>query len=152
MTTNSPRITNYRFFILLFFVITLLSFALQAQAESTAREIKERLSAAAGAIRNYSIDQREEAIKKAKMILDSLDEHIARLESTINENWDDMDQKARGKAAETLTALRKQRNETAEWYGGLKHSSGNAWEDVKSGFLKSYHDLRDSLDKVRNEY
>lgn len=63
-----------------------------------------------------------------------------------------MDQAARQKMAATLTALRKQRNETAEWYGGLKHSSGNAWEDVKTGFLKRYEDLPDTFQKARSEF
>jgi hypothetical protein len=50
------------------------------------------------------------------------------------------------------SALRKQRNEVAEWYGGLKHSASNAWEDVKKGFLKSYQALRDTFDKAHSEF
>jgi hypothetical protein len=63
-----------------------------------------------------------------------------------------MDQAARTKAQQTLTALRKHRTDVAEWYGGLKHSSNKAWEDVKAGFLKSYHELRDAFDKAAKEF
>ena len=63
-----------------------------------------------------------------------------------------MDQLARQKSMTALTTLRKQRNEIAEWYGGLKHSSSNAWEDVKKGFLKSYQVLRETFDKVQSEF
>ena len=63
-----------------------------------------------------------------------------------------MDQSARTKARETLTALQKKRTEVAEWYGGLKHSSRNAWEDVKAGFLKSYHELCNAFDKAAKEF
>jgi hypothetical protein len=63
-----------------------------------------------------------------------------------------MDQSAREKAMATLSTLRKQRNEVAEWYGGLKHSASNAWEDVKKGFLKSYQELQDTFDKAHSEF
>ncbi|MGA8282394.1 MAG: hypothetical protein WB853_15980 [Desulfobacterales bacterium] len=63
-----------------------------------------------------------------------------------------MDQSARTKARETLTALQKKRTEVAEWYGDLKHSSRNAWEDVKAGFLKSYHELCNAFDKAAKEF
>ena len=66
--------------------------------------------------------------------------------------WGQMDQSARKKARASLKALRKQRNEVAEWYGGLKHSSSNAWEDVKKGFLNSYQVIRDTFDKVQGEF
>jgi hypothetical protein len=63
-----------------------------------------------------------------------------------------MDQLVRKKATAALTALRKQRNQIAEWYGGLKHSSSNAWDDVKKGFLRSYQELRDAFDKAQSEF
>jgi hypothetical protein len=63
-----------------------------------------------------------------------------------------MDQAARTKARESLTALQKQRTVAAEWYGGLKYSSRNAWEDVKSGFAKSYHEVSDAFDKATRKF
>ena len=57
-----------------------------------------------------------------------------------------------GAARATLDALRRQRNELAEWYGGLKHSSAESWEQVKAGFVKSYEVLRESFAKARKEF
>jgi hypothetical protein len=68
------------------------------------------------------------------------------------EKWDQMDQSARTKARESLTALQKQRTVAAERYGGLKHSARNALEDVKAGFVKSYHELYDAFDKTSKEF
>jgi hypothetical protein len=56
-----------------------------------------------------------------------------------------MDQSARTKVRESLAALQRERTVAAERYGGPKHSSRNAWEDVKAGFLKSYHELCTTL-------
>ena len=132
----------------LFFTMASVSSAAQPSAEA----VKEKVSEAAEAIKNYSVEQRNQALKKAQALLDDLDARIEPMESRLNDKWGQMDQTTRQKMVDTLTALRKQRNEAAEWYGGLKHSSGNAWEDVKKGFLNSYHDLQNTFDKARNEF
>jgi hypothetical protein len=63
-----------------------------------------------------------------------------------------MDQAARQQVASDLSALRKDRNKVAEWYGGLKHGSSQGWEDVKSGFSKSSQDLHDAFKKAYNDF
>jgi hypothetical protein len=97
------------------------------------------------------VEQRDEAIKKAKTALDDLDARIRRMERKLDGEWERMDQGARKKARATLDTLRRERNEAAEWYGGLKHSSAESWEQVKAGFVKSYEVLRQSFAKARKE-
>jgi flagellin-specific chaperone FliS len=136
-----------------FFAMAAVSLAAQPPAaKTTAKEVDEKVAEAAEAIKSYSVDQRDEALKKAQAILNDLDARIDRMEFQLNEKWDGMNQSARNNATATLKALRKQRNKVAEWYGGLKHSSGNAWEDVKKGFLSSYRELRDAFDKAKGEF
>ena len=136
-----------------FFAMGSVSFAAQSSTHETgAKDVKEKMTETAQAIEKYSVDQRDEAVKKAKAALDDLDVRIDSMESRLNKKWNQMDQSARKKARATLTALRKQRNEVAEWYGGLKHGASNAWDDVKKGFLKSYQELRDTFDKARSEF
>ncbi|MBA3036526.1 MAG: hypothetical protein FP814_08545 [Desulfobacterium sp.] len=152
MKNNALKNINLLFITALFATIVSVSFAAQPSTDkATAKAVKEKIEEAAEAIRNYSVDQRDEALKKAKVALDDLDDRIDTMETRINNKWDRMDQLARKKATAALAALRKQRNEAAEWYGGLKHASNNAWEDVKKGFLNSYHELRERFDKVQNE-
>jgi small-conductance mechanosensitive channel len=136
----------------LFFALGSVGTAAQTAAEkTTAKEVTEKTAQALQAISSYTADQRDEAVKKAKEALDDIDARIDRLESRLSQKWDRMDQSARTKARESLTALQKQRIAAAEWYGGLKHSSRNAWEDVKAGFVKSYQDMRDALHKAATE-
>jgi hypothetical protein len=137
----------------LFVAMASILFAAQPSSDkTTAKGVKEKAEEAAEAIKNYSVEQRDEALVKAKTVLDDLDARIDTMETRLNEKWDQMDASARKKATEALTEIRKQRNEAAEWYGGLKHSSKHAWEDVKKGFLKSYHDLREGFDKVQSKF
>jgi hypothetical protein len=153
MKTQKLRKASLVLIMTVFFAMGSVSFAAQTSTHETAtKDVKEKVTEAAQAIKKYSVDQRDEAVKKAKAALDDLDVRIDSMESQLNKKWDQMDQSARKKARATLTALRKQRNEVAEWYGGLKHGSSNAWEDVKKGFLKSYQELRETLDKVHSEF
>jgi flagellin-specific chaperone FliS len=153
MKTKSSNKAKWVFAMALFFVMASVSFAAQPATDKTsAKEVKQKVSEATEAIKNYSVDQRDEALQKAKIILNDLDARIDRMQLDLNKKWDQMDQVARRRATDSLTVLRKQRNEAAEWYGELKQSSSKAWEDVKKGFLNSYHTLWNSFDKARSEF
>ena len=54
-----------------------------------------------------------------------MDRHIEQLESRTRQEWDSLNQEARETRETALRALRKQRNEVAEWYGSMKYSSAN---------------------------
>jgi hypothetical protein len=127
------------------------SFAAEAE-NSTATDVSEKAKATGRAIKSYTVAQRDEAVKEAKAALDDADTRIRRLERKLDSDWDGMDQAARKKARATLDALRRERGNLAEWYGGLKHGSSEAWEEVKSGFAKSYDELRKSFAKARKEF
>jgi len=103
-------------------------------------------------IKDFATEQRAEAVKQAKIALEEMDAAIESLEAKIDRNWEKMDQAARKKARETLKALKKQRNELAEWYGGLKHASSKAWGHVKGGLLKSYESLGEAFRKAEKEF
>ena len=123
-------------------------FSLAAEApggKTTAKDV-------ARTIKDFTVAQRDEAIKNAKAALDDVDARIRGMERKLDNEWDKMDQAARKKARATLAALRRERNEVAEWYGGLKHSSAESWEQVKAGFVKSYQVLRDSFARARKEF
>ena len=153
MKTQELGKASLVFITVVFFAMGSVSFAAQTSThEAGTKDVKEKVTDAARAIEQYAVDQRDEAVKKAKSALDDLDAFIDSMESQLNKKWDQLDQSAREKARAALTALRKQRSEVAEWYGGLKHGASNAWEDVKKGFLKSYQGLLDTFDKVRSEF
>jgi len=120
--------------------------------KTTAKDVSRNVDETGRAIKNYTVAQRDEAIGKAKAALDDLDVRIGRMERKLDNEWDRMDQAGRKKTRATLNALRRQRNEAAEWYGGLKHSSAEAWEQVKAGFVQSYEVLKESFTKAGKEF
>jgi hypothetical protein len=132
---------------------SLLSLAAETPADkTTAKDVSSKAKETGRAIKDYTVAQRDEAVKQAKAALDDADARIRRLERRLDNDWDKMDEAARKHARATLDALRRERNELAEWYGGLKHSSSEAWEEVKSGFAKSYDALKKSFTRARKEF
>jgi len=104
------------------------------------------------ALKSYTAAQRDMAVARARQELDSMDRHIEQLESRTQQEWDSLNQEARETREATLRALRAQRNEAAEWYGGMKHSSTGAWESVKQGFIDSYGVLNDAFSNAWSEF
>ena len=153
MKTQKSRRAISVFITLIFLGMGTFSLAAQTEPDkATTQDLKEKMTETVQVFKKYSAAQRDEAVKKAKEVLEDLDAQIDRLEKDFNKKQDQMDQQARQKTQEALTALRKQRNAVAEWYGGLKQSSGKAWEEVKRGFIKSYQDLREAFQKTRGAF
>ena len=134
----------------------LMSFAAAdafAAAEDAARkDVSKKVEAAAEAIKNYTVQQKDEAIKNAKATLEDLDARIKQMEDRLDKEWNHMDSAARDAARASLRKLREQRTDLADWYGQLKQSSASAWDAVKRGFADSYETLRGSLEKVQKEF
>jgi hypothetical protein len=120
--------------------------------ENSGSRVKKELSETLQAIKGFAAEQREEAVKQAKIALEEMDAAMERLEERIDQNWEKMDQAAREKAKETLKSLKEKRTKLAEWYGGLKHSSAKAWDHVKGGLLESYQALKSSFQEAEKEF
>ena len=112
----------------------------------------QKIDETARSIKNYSAEQRDDALRSAKKVLDDADARIEHFESEVSKNWDKMNASARKHAQETLRAMRRQRQDLSQSYGELKRSSAKAWDEVKGGFSKSYDALRDSFSKAAKEF
>jgi len=129
-----------------------LSPAAQHEKEKTsAKAVRHEVADAAEAIKQYGADKRDEAARKAQAALDALDARIEALEARIDRNWDKMDQAAREQARSSLKTLRKQRVEVAEWYGALKNSTAEAWDQMKAGFSGAYTSLRRTWEQAETD-
>lgn len=116
------------------------------------KEVGQEVKKAVEAIKAYSADQKDEAVKKGKAVLDNLDGRIEQMESRLKKEWDQMGDSARKTAKTSLEAVKKQRDEVAKWVGSMKQSSAGAWEDVKKGFVESYQALANSFDKAADKF
>jgi hypothetical protein len=152
MMTHSRYLLILALLSLLVFSSTATLLPASQQKEATATDVKEETSEAFETLKNYTVVQRDEAIAAAKNQLDRLDAKIEALQSDLNEDWQDMSKAAQQKKQATLKTLREKRNDVAEWFGGLQHSSAEAWEEVKTGFAKSYDQLQKTFSKASDEF
>lgn len=118
----------------------------------TAQEVKKETKELIDTLQQYTVDQRDQALKEADQALKKVDGRIDALESRVDNEWDQMSQAAREKARANLKALRQQRNELAEWYGSFKNSSAGAWEQMKKGFSDAYQAMSDAWEKAKSEF
>lgn len=127
-------------------------YAQQEDTDTSIEEVKRETQDLLQTIGAYTADEKDEAVKKAKELINNLDERIDALEAKIDKNWDQMSEATRTQARESLKALRKQRNQVAEWYGSMKTSSANAWDRMKNGFSDAYKALADAWEKSEKEF
>ena len=104
------------------------------------------------ALKSYSATQRDAAVSQAEQTLTAMDRRIEQLEVRTGQQWDKLNHSAREARQATLRKLRAQRNQVAEWYGAMKHSSASAWGSVRQGFIDSYAVLSDSFARAWNEF
>ncbi len=135
----------------IFLVILPVALMRRTAADRSARRVKKQFGKTAEAIKDYSSGQRDKALAKAKKSLDELDARITDMEEQLFDTWDQMDQETRAAHRSNLSEIRNQRNRMGEWYGAMSHSSENAWENIKEGFINSYRDLKSSFEKIQSE-
>jgi hypothetical protein len=138
--------------IILLLVIVPASCAGRNNPEEPSREVQREVEEAAEAIRDYSIEQQDEAVRQARRALDDIDTRMRALRQRIDNHWDEMEPEVRSQARDTLESLRSRRNETARWLDELRTSSAGAWDEVKQGFVRSYEDLRRSFERAGKKY
>ncbi|MBU0680779.1 MAG: hypothetical protein KKD73_05085 [Proteobacteria bacterium] len=120
----------------------------KATADQVKKETKELLQA----LKSYSAAQRDEAIEKTRSTLEHLDKRIDALEKRLDNDWDKMDQTAKKNARASLKELRSQRTKVAEWFGGLKSSSTEAWDHMKEGFSEAFTSLHQAWEKSEKAF
>jgi len=122
------------------------------QAGTTAAEVKTDATQTYDSLKKYTVEQRDEAVAAAEKMLTSLDARISELKHQLDGQWQEMSTSAREKTRNTLDSLQKEREKVAEWYGGMRHSSANAWEEVKKGFADSYDRLKNAFTKASKDF
>lgn len=131
--------------------IVLLSLSMLTNVIAAEKGVAKETKEAIAAIKDYTVEQKDKAVEKAEEMINDIDGRIDVLQDKMNAGWDDMHQSTKEKYNSTLKNLRRQRNNLAEWYGSMKHSSKDAWQEVKTGFSKSYDTLVRSWQKAEDE-
>jgi len=139
--------------ILVFFLGASVSLAAHhEEPQTTASDVKKEALETYDAFKRYTLEQRDKAIEAADKKLAVIDENLDAIQKDIDKRWQAMGDAARTKNRDMIRKLNKERENVAEWYGGMRHSSAEAWEDVKKGFAESYDRLERAFAEARQDF
>ncbi|AXS40893.1 hypothetical protein [Breoghania sp. L-A4] len=117
----------------------------------SSEQMRKEISEAVTAIKEYSLERRDQALAETRAALDKLDSQIEQKAEALRNKWGEMSTTARQAAAESLQELRDRRNRLGEWYGALRYGADSAWDDIKRGFSDAYADLEAAWDAGKPE-
>lgn len=103
-------------------------------------------------LREYSALRRQEALQQARQSAEQLDREIAGLQQDVQARWQSMGQDARNRMDAAMNDVRTRRTQLAEWYGGMRHASDQAWSEVRTGFVASYRELSDAFSRAQAQF
>ena len=87
MNTDIWKITALTLFLALFLTGAPMSFAADnPRGKSTGKDVSQKIDETARAIKNYSAEQRDEALKNAKSVLADADARIDHFENEMSRN------------------------------------------------------------------
>ncbi len=129
-----------------------LSLSAGAALADESKSASEQWTESIEQIQAYGADQKNEAVDASRSAAEAIDARLQQMENWVARNWDKLSEEAREDKRETISDLRRQRNDLAEWFGAMKHSSAESWEEVKGGFVNAYNTLGEKFDNVMNEF
>ncbi|MFG1489424.1 hypothetical protein ABMA58_09255 [Oceanospirillum sp. HFRX-1_2] len=141
-------------FVASLFFVSFASTAMAANndADVTVQDIKRETADVIEKLQAYSEDQQQDAVKMAKQAMQRADERINRLETKIDNRWDQLSKPARKEARAALRELRQERAQLSEWYGSMKESSKGAWSEMRNGFNNAYQSMSNAWQDAQEEF
>jgi len=111
-------------------------------------DVKKEAKEAYDATKAYTQEQMQSFREQTETRLAEYQKEIDQLQATAEKLGGD----AKAKAEQQLTALRQKWDEVSEKLKDLSSSSGNAWEQVKSGIDAAMEDLGNAYKKAAAEF
>lgn len=115
------------------------------------QQMRKEVNEAVDAIRGYTVERREQAMTSARAGLRELDREMRELQARSAVQGRRMSEAARANMERTMDELRERRTQLAEWTGSLRHGGADAWEEVREGFVRSYHEFESAMQRARAE-
>lgn len=125
-----------------------LAAALPAPAQTTGKDVAQKASETGQAIRDYSVEKKDEAVAHARRITADLEAKIKDLEAQAARQTGEV--KARSQAQ--LKELKAKRAKASRKASELGRATKASWEKAKEGFADAYRDLASAYDRAAAEW
>jgi hypothetical protein len=128
--------------------IGLLAPALPAPAQTTAKDVAQKASETGQAIKDYTVEKKDEAAAHAKKITADLEAKIKELEAEAAKQTGEL--KARSQAQ--IRDLKAKRAKASRKASELGRATKASWDRAKEGFADAYRDLASAYDQAVGEF
>jgi hypothetical protein len=125
-----------------------LSGTLPAAAQTSAKDVGQKAGETGEAIRDYTIEKKDEAVAQAKKITADLDAKIKELKAEAARQTGE----AKTKAQARIKDLEAKRVKASRKANDLGRATKASWDRAKEGFADAYRDLATAYDKAAAEF
>jgi predicted nucleic acid-binding Zn-ribbon protein len=130
-------------------VIGLLATTLpHASAQTTSKEVTQKASETGQAIKEYTVEKKDEAVAHAKKATADLESKIKELETQASRQTGEL----KAKSQAQIKDLKAKRAKASEKAAELSRATAASWDKAKEGFANAYRDLAVAYDKAVAEF
>ncbi len=118
-----------------------------ALAQTTGKDVKQKTGEAADAIRDYTVERKDQAVAQARKLSSDLEGRIKQLERKASRATGE----AKTAAQKQVDELKDKREQTKKKLAEMKDASGASWDAAKQGFVDAYRDLHQAYERAAGE-
>jgi hypothetical protein len=125
-----------------------LAVAAPAIAQTSAKDVGQKAAETGEAIKDYTVEKKDEAVAHAKKLARELDGKLKELEAQAAKQTGE----AKAKSQQMIKDLKAKRAKASGKLNELGKASKASWEEAKKGFVDAYRDLAMGYDRAVSEF
>jgi glutamate-1-semialdehyde aminotransferase len=126
----------------------LVTSGLPVPAQTPSKDVSQKASETGQAIKDYTVEKKDEAVAHAKKITADLDAKIKNLEAQASKQTGEI----KAKSQAQIKDLKAKRAKASQKVTELSRATKASWDKAKEGFADAYRDLAAAYDKVAAEF
>ena len=124
--------------------VLLLSAPHPVLAQTTAKDVGQKMADTGDAIKDYTVDKKNEAVAQAKKLGRNIDAKIKELDAQASKQAGE----AKVKSKDMIKDLKAKRAVVSSKFKDLSKATKASWDDTKKAFGDAWQDLAVSYDKA----
>jgi hypothetical protein len=122
--------------------------ALPVPAQTTSKDVSQKASETGQAIKDYTVEKKDEAVAHAKKITADLDAKIKDLEAQASKQTGEIKTKSQAQ----IKDLKAKRTKASQKLTEMSRATKASWDRAKEGFADAYRDLASAYDRAVAEF
>ncbi len=129
-------------------IAVLATSAVLVPAQTTSKDVSKKASETGQAIKDYTVERKDEAVAHAKKVPADLEAKIKELEAQASKQTGEI----KAKSQAQIRDLKGKRTKASQKVTELSRATKASWEKAKEGFADAYRDLASAYDRAAAEF